>query len=123
MVSNFHSPCPDDGSISQTPLEQFSEAMLLGFLREASTLPGRGPSAMAIMLANQCRHLDRHEHILVMPKTLRRYGLTSITGYRALEQLRTAGLIEVHRRRGQGPTVTLLKNTAQPPDVEEREDV
>ncbi|MCB9950031.1 MAG: hypothetical protein H6824_03530 [Planctomycetaceae bacterium] len=58
-----------------------------------------------------------------MPKTLRRYGLTSITGYRALEQLQSAGLIQVHRRRGQGPTVTLLKNNAQASDVEEREDV
>lgn len=123
MVSNSHSSFADDGSFCQTRSEQFSEAMLLRFLREASTLPGRGPSAMAIMLANQCRHLDRHEHILVMPKTLRRYGLTSITGYRALEQLQSAGLIEVHRRRGQGPTVTLLKNNAQASDVEEREDV
>ena len=92
-----------------TDSEQLSEDVLLDFLQQASTLLGRGPSATAIMLANQCRNLQRHEHILISPKTLRRFGLTSSTAYRALEQFQSAGLVKVHRKRGQGPTVTLTR--------------
>ena len=108
MVTNSRSTVTDERRAETSSIETLSEDVLLDFLRKASALPGRGPSATAIMLANQCRKLDRHKHILILPKTLRRYGLTSITTYRALEQLQSAGLVNVHRKRGQGPTVSLL---------------
>ncbi len=108
MVTNSRSSITDEIPVHSPGSETLSEEILLEFLREASALPGRGPSATAIMLANQCRKLDRHEHILIMPKTLCHYGLTPITAYRALEQLSAKGLVTVHRKRGQGPTVSLL---------------
>ena len=123
MVSNNRHSCADNEPGSDRYPGRFTESMLLDFLREASALPGRGPSAMAIMLANQCRRLERHEHILVLPKTLGSYRLTSGTGYRALEQLQAAGLVKVYRRRGQGPTVTLLAGSAQRSDREENGNV
>lgn len=127
MVSNFHSSFTDvrpaDG-VDDPASEQLTEEVLLTFLREASALPGRGPSATAIMLVNQCRRLERHEHILIMPKTLHRYGLTPVTAYRALEQLQSAELVSVDRKRGRGPTVTLLTTKSSPTsDQEEQDDV
>ncbi len=127
MVSNFRSSFTDVipvDDVDAPTSEQLTEEVLLTFLREASTLPGRGPSATAIMLVNQCRRLERHEHIPIMPKTLHRYSLTPVTAYRALEQLQSADLITVHRKRGRGPTVTLVTTKSSPTsDQEEQDDV
>jgi DNA-binding FadR family transcriptional regulator len=53
--------------------------------------------------------------VLLTPHPLRRFGVSRDAGYDALGRLDDAGLIQVRRKRGRMPKVTLLEPDAQQP--------
>ena len=77
-------------------------------LTKAAELPGKGPLAMAAMLIALSNRLNRVNYILLIPRTLREFGLSRTTAYRSLVQLETLGLVRVSRHKGQGPLVSLM---------------
>ena len=79
---------------------------LLWFLKAAASLPGKGPLATAMMLVALSDRLNRVNHLLLIPKALREFGLSRATAYRSLVQLEQLGLITVRRNKGQGPLVS-----------------
>ncbi len=77
-------------------------------LTKVVELPGKGPLATAAMLIALSNWLNRVNHILLTPRTLREFGLSRTTAYRSLVQLETAGLVRVSRHKGQGPLVSFV---------------
>lgn len=77
-------------------------------LTKVAELPGKGPLATAAMLIALSNRLNRVNHILLIPGTLREFGLSRTTAYRSLVQLEALGLIRVSRHKGQGPLVSLV---------------
>ena len=84
----------------------FSVDQLLWFLKAAASLPGKGPLATAAMLIALSNRLNRVTHLLLIPKTLREFGLSRATAYRSLVQMEHFGLVSVRRHKGQGPLVS-----------------
>jgi len=76
-------------------------------LVKSGGLSGKGPLATAVMLIALSRRLTRTDHLLLLPKTLKEFGLSRSSAYRGLAKMERLGLIEVQRRRGEGPLVTL----------------
>jgi hypothetical protein len=68
---------------------------------------GRGAleAALVIHFENGFR---QQEIINLRPSTLRKFGVSRHTTYRALQALEEADLIAVDRHRGRAPTVTIL---------------
>lgn len=52
--------------------------------------------------------------LVVSSRARGHWGLSRITVYRGLEQLERAGLIRIVRRKGKGPTITILSNPESP---------
>lgn len=79
----------------------------IALLKRAAEFPGKGPLQTALMLVLLSRRLLRTTHILITPQSLKQHSLSRTTAYRSLEQLESIGLITVHRRKGQGPQVSI----------------
>lgn len=77
-------------------------------LKKAAALPGKGPLATAAMLIALSNRLNRVTHLLLIPKTLREFGLSRATTYRSLVQMEQLGLVTVRRQKGQGPLVSFV---------------
>ncbi len=102
-------PINRDCCTSETPVfadVPFSVYQLLWFLKAAASLPGKGPLATAAMLIALSNRLNRVNHLLLIPKTLREFGLSRATAYRSLVKLEQLGLLAVRRNKGQGPLVS-----------------
>jgi len=93
-----------DGSIAMN--------QLVRFLKKAAELPGKGPLATAAMLISLSNRLNRVNHILLIPRTLREFGMSRTTAYRSLVQLESVGLVRVRRHKGQGPLVSFAHTSA-----------
>ena len=77
------------------------------WLEAAARLPGR---ALAVGLLIWFRAgIAPNDPVGLTPNLLGRFGIERKAGYRAIEALRSAGLIEVDRHRGRCPRVTILK--------------
>lgn len=81
---------------------------LLWVLKAAAALPGKGPLATVTMLVALSDRLNRVNHLLLIPKTLREFGLSRATVYRSLMRLEQLGLVTVRRQKGQGPLVSFV---------------
>jgi hypothetical protein len=84
---------------------QFVKAPL-PWLAAAATLPGK---AIVVGLALWfLRGVKKQATVRLTGATLVKVGVTRKAGYRGLRQLENAGLVQVTRRRGSGPSVTIL---------------
>jgi hypothetical protein len=110
MVPNFQSCAVGETTSSSEKLLGVEE--VIPILKKAAELPGKGPLATASMLICLSHCLNRTSHILLVPKSLREFGLSRTTAYRSLVQLASLGIISVSRHKGQGPMVSFIHPTA-----------
>lgn len=106
MVSIFQT-CSVPGK-SAEPDESLGMDQVVPFLKKAAQLPGKGPLATATMLIALSKRLNRVTYILLIPRTLREFGLSRTTAYRSLVQLELVGLVTVRRHKGEGPLVSFV---------------
>lgn len=79
---------------------------ILYFLKAAADSPGKGPLATAAMLIVMSHRLNRSQHILLTPRTLKEFNLSRAIVYRSLLQLEALELVTVRRQKGRGPQIT-----------------
>jgi hypothetical protein len=86
----------------------FAGPIPLGWVAQAAALPGRAwHLACALWHDAQCQK-GKFATLRPTRRTLRRFGLSDRTYYRALRALESAGLIRVEGLRGRRPLVTIL---------------
>lgn len=97
------------------PGRQFVKAPL-GWLALAGALPGK---ALAVGLALWfLRGVKRKSTVRLTIGTLEKFRIERRACYRALRQLEDARLVEVTRRQGRGPSVTILDAPADAPSAD-----
>ena len=81
-----------------------------GWLEKAIDLPGNSVSRMAIVVLQTAQARGKKAAV-IRQSELDKIGFNRISAYKALNQLRDAGLIRLHRRRRNSPIVQILDST------------
>jgi hypothetical protein len=81
----------------------------LDWLAKASMRPGKA-IAVAIILLHTGRITGNPNWVKLKPSLLSKFGIHRNTGYRAIEQLEKAGLIEIKQRKRGASVVVALVN-------------
>ena len=79
----------------------------LGWLEKAVSLPGGKVGQVALFIAAEAQ-ARRKNSTFVRQKKLDAIGINRMACYRCLNALQDAGLIQLHRFRGNAPVVEIL---------------
>ena len=85
----------------------------IDWLQHAALLPGKGLHVGLLLMVSAS--YAQSSSVLLTPYPLRRFGISRDASYDALGRLDDAGLIQVRRKRGSMPRVTLLDPDDQQP--------
>ncbi len=98
----------ENGLRQRRPRREFIRGPLpVDWFGRAARLPGQ---ALAVALAIWFRRgIEKKLTFSLYPSALKKFGVSRWSAYRALEVLEEDGLIEVDRRRGRTPVVTLIE--------------
>jgi hypothetical protein len=85
--------------------------IMLAWLQQAASLPGRSPLHLALSLVFQAGLQRSKDDIRLTNKLLSVFNLNKRTAYDALNRLEAAGLISVRRPPGQCRVVNITDNS------------
>ena len=85
-----------------------AECRLLAWLSQAAELPGKATVRMALLVMRAATTCGRKQHLMIMPNSVAKAGMSRVAAYEGLRSLETAGLVTVKRCRGRSPLVTIV---------------